>query len=201
MPRSPFAWFKATVYAALLAVTVVLFFTDATLSSFIDSIGWLMLLGVMEHESHRHRRPMVRRGERAAVVAASALAYAIILTAWWRYFGDGSWVRFVNATAWIGVVLVLSWQFYGPERAMHGVADRIKLGLYAVLVGCALLWTFGEFPVVEAVDAWLWLLCFSVIELNVFGFDVARPARIRPATASATDTKPTRMAGEAHPAP
>ena len=177
MPRSPFALFKATVYAALVAVTVVLFFTDATLSSFIDSLGWLMLLAVMEHESHRHRRPMVHRWEKAAVSGASVLAYAIILTAWWRYFEDGSWLRFVNATAWIGVVLVLLWQFYGPERAMHGVADRVKLGLYAVLVGCALLWTFGDFPTVEAVDAWLWLLCFWVIELNVFGLDEARPAR------------------------
>lgn len=170
-----FLAFKIAVYSALAVVAVIILFTDATIASFIDSVGWLTLLGVMEHETRRHHRPMVSRREIAAVSAASVLAYGIIIYAWWRYFVEGQWLEFVNATAWLGVVIVLIWQIYAPERLGHGMIERAKAPLYTVITGCALFWTFGDHPVIEAVDAWLWLLCFAVIELNVFGFDEARP--------------------------
>lgn len=169
--------FKVTVYSALALVTTIIFFTDTSLASFTDSLGWLMLLGVMEHETRRHHRAMVDRREVALVAVASALAYGIILYAWWRYLAEAQWLEFVNATAWLGVVAVLLWQIYAPERLAGGMIERAKGPLYAVLVTCALLWTFGDFPAIDAVDAWLWLVCFAVIELNVFGFDTPAPRR------------------------
>jgi hypothetical protein len=138
-----------------------------------------MLLGVMEHETRRHHRAMVSRREIALVAVASALAYGIILYAWSQYCLGRQWLEFVNATAWLGVVMVLLWQIYAPERLTGGMIERAKAPLYSVLVTCALIWTFGGYPAIEAVDAWLWLVCFAAIELNVFGFDEPRPVRRR----------------------
>ena len=167
--------FKVTVYTALVLVTGTVFFANASLASFIDSVGWLMLLGIMEHETRRHHRAMVSRREVALVAVASALAYGIILYAWWRYLDEGQWIEFVNASAWLGVVGVLLWQIYAPERLTGGMVERAKGPLYAVLATCALVWTFGDFAPIKALDAWLWLICFAVIELNVFGFDQPGP--------------------------
>jgi hypothetical protein len=60
------------------------------------------------------------------------------------------------------------------EAGEYRLVKATKGALYAMLVVCAVWWTIDASKPLDAVDAWLWLACFAVIELNVFGFDRGR---------------------------
>ena len=82
-----------------------------------------------------------------------------------------AWVDVINATVWILVVLILEFDVYLQERdRFEGTALRvsnfIKILLYSALLAAAAYWGFkGDF--VDFWDAFLWLLAFFFIELNV----------------------------------
>jgi hypothetical protein len=83
-----------------------------------------------------------------------------------------AWVDVINSGVWLLVVLVLEIDVRLQERNMlEGrflrYSNASKFLLYAMLVLAALYWTFkGDF--VDTWDAWLWLIAFVFIELNVF---------------------------------
>jgi hypothetical protein len=83
-----------------------------------------------------------------------------------------AWVDVINASVWILVVLVLEIDVRLQERhALEGMALRIsnlsKYVLYSILFLAAIYWGVkGDF--VDFWDAFLWLLAFIFIEMNVF---------------------------------
>ena len=83
-----------------------------------------------------------------------------------------AWVDVINAAVWLLVVLVLEADVWLQERnRFEGFALRtsqaIKSVLYTVLLFAAVYWGFnGDF--VDFWDAFLWLVAFVFIELNVF---------------------------------
>lgn len=83
-----------------------------------------------------------------------------------------AWVDVINAAVWLLVVLVLEADVWLQERnRFEGFALRtsqaIKSVLYTGLLFAAVYWGFnGDF--VDFWDAFLWLVAFVFIELNVF---------------------------------
>ena len=83
-----------------------------------------------------------------------------------------AWVDVINSGVWLLVVLILEIDVRMQERnLLEGTFLRIsnvaKFILYATLLAAAVYWTFkGDF--VDSWDAYLWLVAFVFIELNVF---------------------------------
>ncbi|MGX1099984.1 hypothetical protein [Amorphus sp. MBR-141] len=179
MKRIAFRAFKWTVYG-LLALDTLLFLSVAgKVNAFVDSAAWLVLLGVMEYESSTLGEGYSGRWEKVILTGLNLFAYSMILTALYGYATAGEWLDAVNAGAWLGVCAVLVYQMYAPgeyEGAEYRAITAIKVGLYLVLITCAVLWTISSHKTLDATDAWLWLLCFAVIELNVFGFEAHEEA-------------------------
>ena len=82
-----------------------------------------------------------------------------------------AWVDVINAGVWILVVLILEFDVRMQERGiLEGTALKfsnvIKFVLYSILFLAAVYWGFkGDF--VDFWDAFLWLVAFFFIEMNV----------------------------------
>ena len=83
-----------------------------------------------------------------------------------------AWVDVINAGVWLLVVLVIETDVRLQEHnrlegfVMHA-SNAIKFVLYAILFAAAVYWGIkGDF--VDFWDAFLWLVAFVFIELNVF---------------------------------
>jgi hypothetical protein len=83
-----------------------------------------------------------------------------------------AWTDVINAGVWLLVVLILEIDVRLQERnLLEGTFLRVsnlsKYLLYSTLLACAVYWTIkGDF--VDSWDAYLWLIAFVFIELNVF---------------------------------
>lgn len=82
-----------------------------------------------------------------------------------------AWVDVVNATVWLAVVLILEIDVRLQERGLYEglvlhASTVSKLLLYSILFIAAVYWgIYGDF--VDFWDAFLWLLAFFFIEMNV----------------------------------
>ena len=83
-----------------------------------------------------------------------------------------AWVDVINSAVWLLVVLVLEIDVRLQEANKLGgrvlrLSNASKFILYALLLLAAIYWGFkGDF--VDFWDAFLWLVAFVFIELNVF---------------------------------
>lgn len=102
-----------------------------------------------------------------------------------------AWVDVINAGVWLLVVLNLEIDVRLQERGkLEGTILKIsncaKFVIYSVLFLCAVYWGFkGDF--VDFWDAFLWLVAFVFIELNVFNW---RQETKRDRAAIAAQTRP-----------
>ncbi len=82
-----------------------------------------------------------------------------------------AWVDVINAAVWLGIVLILEIDVWLQEHdRFEGIAlkisNRLKIVLYSTLLLAAIYWGFkGDF--VDFWDAFLWLVAFFFIEMNV----------------------------------
>jgi hypothetical protein len=97
-----------------------------------------------------------------------------------------AWVDVINAGVWILVVVVLEIDVRLQEHnRLEGLAlwvsNALKFVLYSVLFLAAVYWGFkGDF--VDFWDAFLWLVAFVFIELNVFEWRAEENAALEPET-------------------
>ena len=93
------------------------------------------------------------------------------------------WVDVFNSNAWLLVVLLFQIELSLDQAKMLtkrrlSIVMTWKVFAYLVLLGCAIYWTvFSAF--IDWWDAWLWLLAFILIDLNMLGLDETQqqPAR------------------------
>lgn len=102
-----------------------------------------------------------------------------------------AWVDVINAAVWLLVVVILEADVWLQERnRLEGNALRIskliKFVLYTILLLAAIYWGIkGDF--IDFWDAFLWLVAFVFIELNVFEWrqeanESAIQSQIRPSS-------------------
>tara|TARA_Y100000590_G_scaffold343948_1_gene393195 strand:- start:848 stop:1678 length:831 start_codon:yes stop_codon:yes gene_type:complete len=90
-----------------------------------------------------------------------------------------SWVDLINSGTWLFVVLVLEMDVrVHQENSLFSVFQRVssfsKWILYGILLLAAIYWGFkGDF--VDFWDAFLWIVAFVFIELNVFNLQQEPP--------------------------
>ena len=83
-----------------------------------------------------------------------------------------AWVDVINSAVWLLVVVVLELDVFFQEKnrlegMILGVSNASKFALYSLLLLAAIYWGVkGDF--VDFWDAFLWLVAFVFIELNVF---------------------------------
>jgi hypothetical protein len=85
------------------------------------------------------------------------------------------WVDVINAGVWLLVVLFIEWELMlelkdALSKRRLIVFKTIKGILYLTLLGCAIYWTM-ESAFIDSWDAYLWLIAFILIDLNVIDWD------------------------------
>ncbi|WP_262696394.1 hypothetical protein [Kordiimonas aquimaris] len=102
----------------------------------------------------------------------------------------------INAGAWLLVVILLWIDVYMQmgriqAKQYHTISARIKVVLYSILIGAAILWGFyGEF--IDFWDAFLWIVAFFFIEMNIFQWHEEINV-VTPATATSTNAADTNQ--------
>jgi hypothetical protein len=157
----------------VLTVDMMLYLWSSTLNEALDSIGWLLLLGVFEYESVSLRDDYGSSWEKFLLVALQILAYGIVLKVTITYGLALEWLDLANSVLWLLVCATIAYDIYAPGEFGSGewrVRNGIKMALYTALVGCAVTWGIQE-EWLDFFDASLWILCFALIELNIFQFE------------------------------
>lgn len=172
-----FVIFKYVVYG-LLILNIALFLIFGEPHEAIDSLGWILLLGSFEYETSALDKDYSSPIEKYVLWGLQITGYAMAIFATWSYWEVGQWADFINASAWLCVCAAIAYDVHAPGE--YGglewrVRNLVKGGLYAILIAVALWWAYDGLIVdqsahglLELYDALLWIVCFGVIELNIF---------------------------------
>ncbi|MDX2411305.1 MAG: hypothetical protein QNK16_04230 [Woeseiaceae bacterium] len=156
----------------------------------IDTAAWVVLLLMFELETYVLEDEQFTRPVTWSLHTLRAICYAFIVYAFYGYIAyllapdcmtplasvtdrcALAWLDVINSAVWLLVVTVLEIDVRLQERhryegAVLYTSNAIKFVLYAMLFLAAIYWGFnGGF--VHFWDAFLWLVAFIFIELNVF---------------------------------
>jgi hypothetical protein len=168
-----FQAFKVVVYVALLAsVGLFMWDADALLApKAIDQIGWLIILAVFEWETGRLAQGQALTRISPGALAAELIGYACACYALSHYISIRDPVEIANATAWLAISALIWVDLFSPEGARGLVRSVLRWGLYLITFLCALLW-WRDGAWLDFWDAAIWIICFFVIEINIFGLNV-----------------------------
>lgn len=170
--------FKLVVLGLLLANTGV-YVINGSASEALDSGAWLALLLAFEMETGARGR--FAEGRLSTVLRGVRLVAAVaILAAGIGYVRDEEWLDVANAGLWIAVVTLLEFEVrHGAYVSLHRPSFKALAGaLYCGLGIVVLVWLWQE-EWLDAYDAFLWLVAFATIEMNLLGMGrepAARPA-------------------------
>ena len=167
-----FILFKYMIYA-LLAFNVYLFAINGTFTETIDTAAWVVILALFEWETRHLKEENWSVFEKGVISLLSIFGYSVIVYSCYSYFIETEWLDFANALTWILVVLVLQYDIYFPGhygKSEWTARNIIKFALYGALFIFAVMWGLqGE--ALDFYDAFLWILSFFVIEMNIFNFE------------------------------
>lgn len=177
--------FKISKYSifSLLLIDMIAFFITGTLNETLDSLGWLILLGTFEYESITLNQDYAGPWEKWLVMAVQTLGYGIAIKTTVTYGLDHEWLDLLNAGLWLLVCCTLAYDIYVPGdfgSQEWRIRNMLKMVLYMGLVACAVTWAVEQ-EWLDFVDAVLWLLCFGLVELNIFEFE---ESEVEPAAAA-----------------
>jgi hypothetical protein len=184
-PDRGFVVFRWLVYA-LLAADVVLYARFGRATELLDTAAWFVLLLLFEWETGGWKLPTRWR---PALHAVRALAAVAVVTACVGYALERVWLDFANEMVWLGVIALLELEVRLPADAvvLHRIRRATAAVLYLALIGFMLTWVAmgiaaGEDRHAAWLDAWdafLWLVAFVAIELNVFELAPSRRRDLR----------------------
>lgn len=168
-----FQVFKALVYAALLANVGVFMWdaADVLAPKAIDQIGWVILLAVFEWETGRLKQGVAITRISPLPLIAELTGYACALYALRHYVAIADPVEIANASAWLAISVLIWIDLFFPDAARGLLRSSLRWALYLVTFVCALLW-WRDGAWLDFVDAAVWIVCFFVIEINIFGLEL-----------------------------
>lgn len=167
--RSVSMWylgFRITVFALLAADTLVYAFSG-TPNRALDSAAWLLLLALFALETRFG--VCLRSGRAISAVRRARFAAAIgVCVAAAGYVYQKEWLDAVNSCLWIAVVLLFEVEVrYPDEVARYRVGFAATAAtLYSGLGVLVFIWAWRS-EWFDAYDAFLWLVAFATIEMDV----------------------------------
>lgn len=167
-----FAAAKYVIFSALIIDLLIYLFTEP-LNDALDSLGWLLLLGAFQYEASSLRQDYLGAWEKWLLGAVQTIGYGIAIKTTITYGLNHEWLDLANASLWLIVCASLAYDLYMPgdfDGLEWRIRNGVKMMLYMGLVACAVTWGV-EADWLDCVDATLWLLCFGLIELNIFEFE------------------------------
>lgn len=169
--------FKYTVYT-LLTVNIWLFLVNRDQHEAVDALGWLLLLAAFEWESRGLDRAPTGRRETSILAVLQIAGYGLAAYGWLMFWRHGDWRNLANSTLWLLLCASLAYELAVPG-ALAGRSWRLhnafRIALYVGIAAVAAWWGATGYWL-DLYDAILWLLCFLVIEANIFRFEsAARP--------------------------
>lgn len=162
------------VYAALLAnVGAFMWAADDLLApKAIDQVGWVIILAVFEWETGRLQQGVALTRISPGAMLCELLGYGCALYALAHYVAIRDPVEIANAVAWLAISALIWVDLFHPDGAHGRVRSALRWALYATTFACAVFWgVTGAW--LDFWDAAIWIVCFFVIELNMFGLDIA----------------------------
>ena len=167
-----FILFKYMIYA-LLTFNIYLFAMNGTFTETIETAAWVVILALFEWETYHLKEEYWSLSEKGIISVLSFFGYGVVLFSCYSYFADAEWLDFVNSLTWIFVILVLQYDVYYPGhygKSEWTARNILKFALYGALFVFAVMWGVqGE--ALDFYDAFLWILSFFVIEMNIFNFE------------------------------
>ena len=167
-----FILFKYMIYA-LLTFNIYLFAINGTFTETIETAAWVVILALFEWETYHLNEEHWSFIEKGIISILSFFGYSVVLFSCYSYFIEAEWLDFINSLTWIFVILVLQYDIYFPghyAKSEWTVRNILKFTLYGALFMFAVIWGIqGE--ALDFYDAFLWILSFFVIEMNVFNFE------------------------------
>jgi hypothetical protein len=157
----------------VLVVDMLIYLWGSTLNEALDSVGWLLLLATFEYESTTLDEAYASSWEKYAVMAVQTVGYGITLKVTVTYGLSHEWLDLANSILWLLVCVTIAYDIYAPGEFGSGewrIRNAIKVGLYMALIACAVTWGV-EAEWLDFLDASLWIVCFAVVELNIFEFE------------------------------
>lgn len=168
-----FQAFKALVYLALLAnVGVFMWAADDVLApKAIDQIGWVIILAVFEWETGRLQKGVALIRISPFALLAELTGYACALFALTHYVVISDTIEIAHASSWLAISMLIWVDLFFPAGARGRLRSSLRWALYLVTFLCALLW-WRAGAWLDFVDAASWIVCFFVIEINIFGLEL-----------------------------
>ena len=167
-----FILFKYMIYA-LLTFNIYLFAMNGTFTETIETAAWVVILALFEWETYHLKEEHWSFIEKGIISVLSFFGYGVVLFSCYSYFIEAEWLDFTNSLTWIFVILVLQYDIYFPGhygKSEWTARNILKFTLYGALFTFAVIWGIqGE--ALDFYDAFLWILSFFVIEMNVFNFE------------------------------
>jgi hypothetical protein len=167
-----FLIFKWSVYT-LLAIDVFLYFMESKITETIDQVAWVAIIALYEWETSALDEAYANRLQMYAITFLRLFAYTVLLYTTYEYYLQHKWLDLANSITWLLVCVTLEYDVYAPGEYGSNewkIRNYVKIGLYGLLFIYMLIWLFEARPL-DFYDAFLWLLAFIVIELNIFGFE------------------------------
>jgi hypothetical protein len=170
--------FKLVLYT-LLIVNIGMFLRHGTLNEALDSLGWVLLLGVFEWETRSLGEEYLSRREKILIWVFQLVGYGLALNAARVYFNTAEWVDFSNATLWLLVCCTVVYDVFVPGEfgsLEWKIRNGFKIFLYVAILAIAVYWGITS-DWLDFYDASLWILCFFMIEMNIFKHETELDAR------------------------
>ncbi|MEL6477418.1 MAG: hypothetical protein AAFR17_08830 [Pseudomonadota bacterium] len=167
-----FLVFKLALYAVFVHNAIVFGLTHETATAAVEGFAWIALIGVVEWELTREEDPNTSMNERVLVHGINIFCHLVILYTTVQFALEGEWRDVINSSTWLGVSAVLYWEAYVPgadQGRSRKVLNGMKTVLYGTLGVIACVWSLDPTARLEAADAWLWIIAFAVIELDILG--------------------------------
>lgn len=164
-----FNMIKAVIYG-LLVINIFLYLRHGTLVEALDSLGWVLLLGALEWETRFLGEAYQGTWEKLVLWGMQLVGYGLAFHATIHYYRIGEWADFTNAVLWLLVCASLAYDVFWPGEYGEGEWRKrnwIKGALYLGLFAVAIYWGVTN-DWLDFWDALLWILCFFIIEMNVF---------------------------------
>ncbi len=151
----------------LLTFNAVIYTIAGTVTMAIDAGAWLMLLAMYELETHSKGLPV---SETVLEKIRSGLI-ALIVLVFFSYWHDSEWLDVANSLLWFGLIALMEMEVRRPDWVFNyaNVFWLLTITLFSGLIAMAGLWLWQQ-AWLDAYDAFLWIIAFGLIEVDIFQF-------------------------------